>query len=254
MADQRDPPEQGFPARYTALFLLATVGFIGGGLLLWLPARDGASTAKSDLGLALIGGGLALAAGYLVSRAVFIAQARLDQELRRAEERRERDNQRVVVSMAESLVGADLRGFDLGDVILRRKQINDANLRGANLEGAILGANVDLSRACLAGVNLHGARIGEPESSVVAMIGADLTDANLSDATVIADLRRACLRGADLRGTNLRQALLRHPHPDTAEEEAIKREATDFTGAKYDDRTRWPYDFEPTSAGATHTK
>jgi hypothetical protein len=160
-----EQPEEGFPARYTALFVVVAVALVGGGLALWWPHRGGESTADSDLGLALCGGGLALTAGYLVSRAVFVAQARLDREIRRADERRERDNQRVMISMTETMPGADLRGFDLGDVILRRKNLGGANLRGANLEGATID-HVELGGACLVGANLSGAAIGVPGMAV----------------------------------------------------------------------------------------
>src|SRR3954467_8883369 len=98
-----EQPEEGFPARYTALFVVAAAALIVGGFALWWPRRGRESIADSDLGLALFGGGLALTAGYLVARAVFVAQARLDREIRRAGERRERDNQRVMISMTEAM-------------------------------------------------------------------------------------------------------------------------------------------------------
>src|SRR4051812_32663230 len=105
-------------------------------MTLWWPGRGHPSTANNDLRPALFGGGLALTAGYLVSRAVFVAQARLDRELRRADERRERDNRRIMLSMTADLAGVDLREADLGDVVLRRKRLDGANLRGVNLEHA----------------------------------------------------------------------------------------------------------------------
>jgi hypothetical protein len=158
---QRGTDDAGFPARFTALFLVVAVGLVGGGLALWLPERGGPSTANSDLGLALLGGGLALIAGYLVSRAVFVAQARIDRELRRAEEHRQRENQRVMLSMTEQMPGADLRDADLGDLIWRHKNLTGANLRGANLEGATLD-RVSLADACLAGAKLRGVGLGVP--------------------------------------------------------------------------------------------
>jgi uncharacterized protein YjbI with pentapeptide repeats len=240
--------EEGFPARYTALFVVVAVGLIGGGLVLWFPERGGPSTANSDLGLALFGGGLALTAGYLVSRAVFVAQARLDRELRRAEERRERDNQRVMLSMTESMPGVDLREADLQGISLRQKDLTGANLRGANLEGATMD-RVYLNNACLAGANLRRAAIGVPGFSA-GMTNVDLTDADLSEATIIADLRLSTLRGADLRGADLSRAMVSHPHPEQAEPETIEREAANFEGAKYDERTQWPPDFDVDAARA----
>lgn len=126
------------------------MGLVGGGLALWLPECGGPSSANSDLGLALLGGGLALTAGYLVSRAVFVAQARVDRELRRAEELRERDNQRVRLSMTKDVRGADLRDADLGDVILRHKDLRDATSVSARARGtrggAVLLVRVDAHR------------------------------------------------------------------------------------------------------------
>jgi Pentapeptide repeats (8 copies) len=194
------------------------------------------------------GGGLALSAGYLVSRAVFVAQARIDRELCRTDKLRRRDDLRIRLSTTESMPGADLREAPLGDVILRHKNLSGANLRGASLEGATID-HVSLDNASMVGATMRGATIGVPGYSV-GMIDADLTDADLSNATLIADLRRGTLRGADLRGADLRRAMVRHPHPEKADPDAIEREATDFEGARYDERTRWPDDFDPSRVGA----
>src|SRR5688572_16316378 len=100
----------GFPLRYSAPFLLFGVG--------------------------LVGGGLAVVAGFLVSLAVFSAQRRLDATLQATEDRRERENLKMSLSMAGELSGIDLHGRDLEGLRLVEKQMNGANLEGANLKRA----------------------------------------------------------------------------------------------------------------------
>jgi uncharacterized protein YjbI with pentapeptide repeats len=67
------------------------------------------------------------------------------------------------------------------------------------------------------------------------LVKAWLRRANLHGANLArADLRRAYLRGADLGGANLRRANL---------------QGADLRGALYDDRTRWPWFFNPNRRG-----
>jgi hypothetical protein len=122
-----------FPRRYTVGFVASAVGLIGVGFCLWWPDRCGPSTAQSDFGLALLGGGLAITAGFVVARAVFGAERRFDTALREAEDRRERENLKMTLSLAPDLNGADLHGRDLTGLRLHGKEIKRREPRRGNL-------------------------------------------------------------------------------------------------------------------------
>lgn len=77
--------------------------------------------------------------------------------------------------------------------VLGTKDLQCADLKGANLTGAILN-NVNLNGADLTDANLTGAMLSDAD-----LTGAILTDANLTGA----NLRGANLRGANLTGANL---------------------------------------------------
>jgi uncharacterized protein YjbI with pentapeptide repeats len=124
-----------------------------------------------------------------------------------------------------NLGGANLRGANLREAILtranlglgakvdhgrpyiRKTDLGDSNLRGANLSRADLCETnlngADLSRADLSGASLimadlSGADLTGANPSGADLFGADLSDANLSEA----DLFGANLRGANLSGTH----------------------------------------------------
>ena len=98
----------------------------------------------------------------------------------------------------KQLQGADLRGANLEGAYLR-----DANLEGAYLRDADL-RNADLWGANLEGADLEGADLREAD-----LRGADLRGAYLRNATLRgADLRDADLEGANLEGAYLRDAYL----------------------------------------------
>jgi hypothetical protein len=59
--DRNGRAEERFPLRYALFFLVPAVGLIVSGLALWFTAYGDETTATSDLGLALMGGGLAVA-------------------------------------------------------------------------------------------------------------------------------------------------------------------------------------------------
>jgi hypothetical protein len=103
-----------------------------------------------------------------------------------------------------------------------------AYLRGAELRGAYL-SGVDLFGAYLVGADLRGADLGGAGLGSANLSRADLSGANLFEA----DLSDAVLVGADLSGANLIRA--------------------DLTRAIFDQRTIWPDDFDPWSAGAVFT-
>ena len=105
------------------------------------------------------------------------------------------------------LAGVDLQGATLEYANLQGVQalanLQDANLRLANLE-----------RAILMGANLQGANLWRANLRVVNLLdanlqGADLQDADLQNANLgLANLRDAHLQSADLQGANLGHANL----------------------------------------------
>ncbi len=106
------------------------------------------------------------------------------------------------------LRGVNLRGRNLVDADFFRVCLAEADLRGANLSGAIL-VGTDLSRAILSGANLTKAdllradlREGEltrANFEMAYICEADLRRADLTGAIlVLADLSRARVRGASL--------------------------------------------------------
>jgi uncharacterized protein YjbI with pentapeptide repeats len=143
-----------------------------------------------------------------------------------------------------NLVGANLARANLVGANLRKAKYNDdtiwpagfdyrnsgafgprANLRGANVERAILeGAN-------LRGATLEGANLEEANIRGATLAGADLRGANLARANLArANLEEANVRGATLAGADLFRANLKL--------------------ASYDDATIWPDGFDPINAGA----
>ena len=91
---------------------MLAVGLIGGGLSLWLPVLNKDSSRNSDLGLALLGGGIAMPGG-LVSYAVFTAERRVDAKLEASDQVRERTGLQLVLADGSSLRGVDLETRDL---------------------------------------------------------------------------------------------------------------------------------------------
>jgi len=98
------------------------------------------------------------------------------------------------------LTGANLAASDLSDA-----DLSDADLTGANLGNADLG-NADLAAAILSDADLHSADLSGAFLPAVLsganLTNADLLIANLSDA----DLTEANLSGADLRNADLHGA------------------------------------------------
>ena len=151
-----------------------------------------------------------------------------------------------------NLSNANLRNAILTEVKLIKANLIDAKLIGtdltdANLSGADL-INANLSGADLINANLTGTDLTD------AKLGANLTDANLTGA----DLTRANLThavdginftvmkfGADLHNTDLTSATLY----GTNLEKAQNYDTAIFKGAKYDEDTKFPPDFDPEKAG-----
>jgi uncharacterized protein YjbI with pentapeptide repeats len=109
---------------------------------------------------------------------------------------------------------ANLRGVNLSGAILKGSRLIVANLSGANLSGADL-SNTKLHVARLSGTNLIGAKFNQAQLNVANLIRADLRNAELIEAVIIrselvrANLSGANLSGANLNGTDLREASLR---------------------------------------------
>jgi uncharacterized protein YjbI with pentapeptide repeats len=92
---------------------------------------------------------------------------------------------------SSDLIGLNLIGTDLQEVLFIEANLGSADLSGADLRGA------DLTRA-----NLSRARLGTTRLDGADLNGADLRLADLSEA----NLKEADLRGASLRGANLSSA------------------------------------------------
>lgn len=104
--------------------------------------------------------------------------------------------------------------------IVMQLDLAEANLAEANLaEFDMIG--LSLSKANLQGANLTGADLSWADLNGANLRQADLTEAHLFEA----NLQFACLEGAILSRTNL-------------------------SGAKYNEATIWPGDFDPQAVGA----
>ena len=152
------------------MFFFAALALIVAGSTLWFPRQGETSTANSDLGLTLLGGGLALAAGGVVSYAVFMAERRFDAALRASDEVREatqrasdearqlaaeRTNLQLALGQISDLEGIDLGGRDLARFVLRDKSMDQCNLGKSNLDGADFSKS-SLRRAELTEASMRG--------------------------------------------------------------------------------------------------
>jgi uncharacterized protein YjbI with pentapeptide repeats len=115
------------------------------------------------------------------------------------------------------LVGMELEGINLESADLTGADLTGCNLYWSYLRGATL-TGTTLRKAELRGANLRDTELR----------GADLRWADLSLDNVGAGTQ---LQGADLRGAAL--------------------EGVNLTGAEYDDETRFPDGFDPSSHGMT---
>jgi hypothetical protein len=139
-------------SRWGLLALIVLVLFAPG-FLLWLPPCAPPDR-SSDLGTALIGGGVVAIAVLLLERSFAKETARRDLLLQ--------------LSQAEELRGIDLSGEDLSDFYLPQKvlahsRFRKANLKGANLSGAQL-AFADLREADLRDAKLDATGLWPKET------------------------------------------------------------------------------------------
>lgn len=107
----------------------------------------------------------------------------------------------------------------LGSVNLSRANLYSTNLEGVDLEGA----------------DLHMAYFREAWLGYADLRGTDLREANFQFATLTATI----FDYADLRGADFRNALLADVR---------------LTGAKYNNQTKFPADFNPADYGAIYTE
>lgn len=129
---------------------------------------------------------------------------------------RELDNMNAIERLDLSktkLNQTDLRGAKLFGAILREANLYRADLCGAKLIGADMRSDLRFSKLCgadmrnaiLSGADLGGANLGEAKLNDAMLLSTDLSGANLRDAILCgADLSGADLSGADLRGADLR--------------------------------------------------
>lgn len=119
---------------------------------------------------------------------------------------------------------ADLPGITAGGTY------RQVDLRWANLEGAKCERS-DFRDASFQNANLKFARLKMAIFFEANLKGANLEEADLWKANLMsANLEGANLEGANLGGTNL--------------------QGTSLIGARYNDDTSWPEDFDPEAAGA----
>jgi len=167
----------------------------------------------------------------------------------------------LAVARAENwLNDGTLRGANLYRANLSGANLSDANLSGANLSGANL-SGATLIDADLSGVTLFDANLSGANLIGATLINAYLSDANLSGATLIdADLSGATLFDANLSGANLIGATLINAYLSDANLsgatlyravliDAYLSDAT-LIDAKYNSKTVWPDDFDPSESGA----
>lgn len=174
--------------RWIAIFGVALT-VLAGGLTLWTPNL----TEKADrekVGLALLAGSLFFGGGaFMTLQAEQVSEKTSSQEIqaeRGFELAAERRRLIVELGVRRDLTGIDLRGRDLSGAALRNRTLSRALLNAANMQ------DTDLT-----GANLRGALLVRTRLAQATLNGADLRGANLSQAR---------LAGADLRGADLRAA------------------------------------------------
>jgi len=139
---------------------------------------------------------------------------------------------------------ADLEGADFSGATLVRATFNDGP-NGCRLKGAKFG-RADLSHANLAlakcreadftGAKLAEANLRSAGFALARFSGADLTQADFS----YCDLKGADFSGATLTGCRFVHTDLRGADFSKADPKGLG-----FTGAEFDEQTRWPKGFKP---------
>jgi len=158
-----------------------------------------------------------------------------------------------------NLQEADLENAYLQGTFLRNANLQKANLRDAFLQGAKL-SFVDLRDANLEEASLRGVHLYEAKLQKSLLAGADLQEANLGFANLQeARLWGAILVDADLGGANLQEAYLmeadlRRANLNGSDLSGADLERANLKEAKFNQDTRWPTGFDPTTVGAIEVR
>ena len=140
-----------------------------------------------------------------------------------------------------NLKGANLEGANLGGAYLMDAHLNHANLGGANLGGAYLN-RANLNVANLEGANLKNAHLENTMPVAANLKAANLENAHLEGAMLIyANLESADLRNANLKDTSLESADLRNANLRGAKLEGASLKSANRKGAIMPDGTKHPY-------------
>lgn len=138
---------------------------------------------------------------------------------------------------------ANLERAKLGGANLTQAQLNSVILRDADLTGAIL-EKADLTEALLLNADLSGARLASSSLKRAYLKNAKLNDSDLTEADLQgADLRSATLNDSNLIKTDLRDADLT---------DATLTGTINLKGALYNQRTKFPANFNPIVKGMIH--
>lgn len=138
---------------------------------------------------------------------------------------------------------ANLEGAHLEGATLTQAQLNSVILQNANLTGAVL-EKADLTNALLSNADLTGSRL--PGSSLK---GAYLRNAKLDNS----DLTEADLQGADLSKAKLGDSdLIKADLRDADLTDATLTGTVNLKGAMYNQRTKFPANFNPILKGMIH--
>jgi uncharacterized protein YjbI with pentapeptide repeats len=144
------------------------------------------------------------------------------------------EGQRLELDMAD-LEGANLAGYDLSGALIRR-----SNLDGANLRDAVL-VMADLAYCSMAGADLSGADLSGCALRRVNLSGASLKDAVLKSVPIVGDperpwptnLQSARLVNADVRCRVAEGVLLGYSDLIGAQLNLALLKGADLTGARY---------------------
>ncbi|MBN2005428.1 MAG: pentapeptide repeat-containing protein [Anaerolineae bacterium] len=148
------------------------------------------------------------------------------------------------------LAGTDLRSAHLDAAHLEWARLGEACLEQASLHGTFLVA-AHLAGAQLTAADLHGAHLLGANLS-----GADLSNAHLEEAQMqwasflTANLSGAHLTGANLVGCELQSANMAGADLCSANLEDAHLAWVRLRGARYNDQTCWPENFDAVGAGA----
>lgn len=168
------------------------------------------------------------------------------------------------------LSGADLSGVNLEGAVLIEAHLAGSDLRGAqmdaaHLEWARLGEayleRASLQHTFLVAAHLAGAQLAEANMQGTHLLGANLSGANLANAHLeeaqmqwasflTANLSGAHLIGANMVGSELQSANLAGANLCGANLEDAHLAWVRLRGARYNEQTRWPENFDPPGAGA----